>query len=211
MPRTEAVRRQSGFTLVELMVSIAIGLIIMVALITVYVNITRSNAEMARTNSQIENGRFAMQLLQNDLVHAGFWGGFVPQYDDLGAYALTPTLTSTPGGSVPSAVPDPCADFADWDDEHKGNMIAIPVQAYDAVPATAKCTALLTDRRANTDVLIVRHVAGCEATASGVDDCKDEAGRLYFQSTFCEADLSGAYAQSGTTTSITLAPTRLGS
>lgn len=205
--RTPAQRRQSGLTLVELMVSIAIGLIIMVALITVYVNITRSNAEMARANSQIENGRFAMQLLQGDLVHAGFWGGYVPQFDDLSSYAVTPVLTSTPGGSLPTAVPDPCADFADWTGEHKGNLLGIPVQAYDAVPATAKCAALLTNRLVNTDVLVVRHVAGCEATGTGVDECKDEAGRLYFQSTFCEADLSGVYAQSGTTTSITLAAT----
>jgi Tfp pilus assembly protein PilW len=198
---------QSCISLVELMISIAIGLIIMLALITVYVNITRSNAEMAKTNSQIENGRFAMQVLHEDLVHAGFWGGHVPQFDDLSAYSITPMLTSTPGGSLPTAAPDPCLDFADWNTEHKGNLIGIAVQAYDDVPATVKCAALLTNHQVNTDVLVVRHAAGCEATATGIDDCRAEAGKLYFQPAFCEADLSGSYAQSGTTTSITLAAT----
>lgn len=205
--RSSVREQQSGISLVELMISIAIGLIIMLALIAVYVNITRSNAEMARTNSQIENGRFATQLLQEELSHAGFWGGYVPQFDDLSSYSITPALTSTPGGSLPTAVPDPCKDFADWDDEHKGNLIGIAVQAYDDVPATVKCAALLTNRQVNTDVLVVRHVAGCEATATGIDDCRADAGKLYFQPTFCEADLSGSYAQAGTTTTITLAAT----
>jgi len=184
------------------MISIAIGMIIMLALIAVYVNITRSNAEMARTNSQIENGRFAMQILHDDLVHAGFLGGFVPQFDDLSSYSITPALTSTPGGSVPTSVPDPCAAVASWTDEHKGNLIGIPVQTYEAIPAG--CAALLTDKQANTDVLVVRHAETCEA---GVGGCDNTAGKLYFQSTFCEADLSGAYAQSGTTTTVKLAAT----
>ena len=52
-------QREAGFTLIELMVSMAIGLILAAALLTMYVNTTRTNLEMAKTNGQIENGRFA--------------------------------------------------------------------------------------------------------------------------------------------------------
>lgn len=73
---------QRGFTLIELMLSLAIGLIIMTALITVFVNVSRTNSEMAKTNGMIESGRFSMDLLREDIEHAGFWGGYVPPGDD---------------------------------------------------------------------------------------------------------------------------------
>jgi type IV pilus assembly protein PilW len=198
-----ALRPQFGFNLIELMIAITISLLIMLALITVFVNLSRSNAEMARTNSQIENGRSAIQLLQNDLTHAGFWGGYVPQYDDLSSYG-TPSPTSTLGGSVPTSVPDPCLAYnvANWTAEYKGNLIGIPVQTYTEIPAS--CASLLTSQQVNTDVLQVRHVEPCEA---GVGGCDNTAGKLYFQNSFCEADLSGSLAQAGAANTITLATT----
>src|SRR4051812_44985036 len=108
--RTFVRRPQSGFTLIEMMIAITISLLLMVAMAQVLYNITRTNTEMAKTNSQIENGRFAIQLLQNDVGHGGFWGGYVPQHDNQTSTA-TPALTSA-GGSVPTAVPDPCLAFA---------------------------------------------------------------------------------------------------
>ena len=190
------------------MISITISLLIMLALITLYVNITRSNAEMTRTNSQIENGRFAIQLLQNDLVHAGFLGGYVPQYDDLSSYAApAPTSVIDGSGSVPTFAPDPCLAYnvANWTAEYKGNLIGIPVQSYTTIPAKcALAPSLLGNQQVNTDVLVVRHVETCEA---GVGGCDNTGGKIYFQSSFCEADISGSTAQAGTATTITLAAT----
>ena len=73
---------QGGFSLVELMVSLAISLVILAALVALFVNTTRSNREFERANSMIENGRLAIQVLENDVIHAGFWGTHVPQFDD---------------------------------------------------------------------------------------------------------------------------------
>ncbi len=94
---------RSGFTLVELMIAIAIGLVMLVALLTLFINTSRSNSEMAKTNSLIDNGRFAMQLLESDIVHAGFWGTYLPPFDDLNATPAT--------SDIPSAVPDPCLTY----------------------------------------------------------------------------------------------------
>jgi len=44
--RPHAAAAQRGLTLIELMVSIAITLIIVAALITLYLNVSRSNREM---------------------------------------------------------------------------------------------------------------------------------------------------------------------
>ena len=58
-----ALSRQAGFGLVELMVSMLIGLVIIGALVSLFVNSSGNNRELARANSMIENGRFAIKDL----------------------------------------------------------------------------------------------------------------------------------------------------
>jgi len=172
-----AKRRQSGLSLIELMVAITIGMLVVAALLALYLNITRTNTEMARTNRLIENGRFAMQLLQNDVVHAGFWGEYVPPYDDLTVTAATP-----PG--VPNGIPDPCAAVAAWDAAYQNNLLGIPMQGYDVNPPTGCVTNFATDRAANTDILVVRHAETC---LPGVGNCEvDDSNKMYFQTALCE-------------------------
>lgn len=190
-PSTPSVRSsQSGFSLIELMVAVTISLLILVSMIAVYVNLVRSNNEMAKTNIQIENGRFAIQLLQSDISHAGFWGGYVPQYDDMSSVAV-PAAASVAGGTVPTAVPNPCLEYtpANWTAEYKANLLGIPIQGYDAVPAG--CAAVVTNKKANTDVLVLRHAETC---LPGVGNCDpDTLGKLYLQSTLCTTEAATPY------------------
>lgn len=172
---------QSGFTLIELMVSMVIGLLIVLALITLLINVNRNNSEMSKTNRVIENGRFALQLLQADISHAGYWGGYVPQFDDLTASAA-PT-------DVPTAVPDPCLLYTTpWTAADKTNLIGIAVQGYEipAVvpsPTLSVCANRVTSPQASTDVLFVRHAENC---VPGVGNCPAfTAGELYFQAARC--------------------------
>src|SRR5688500_11281851 len=169
-------RRAGGFTLVELMIAMTISLLLLAGLVGLFVNMSRNSNEMAKTNSVIENGRFALQLIQDDLVHAGYWGGFVPEFDDLASAAIP--------GDAPTGVPDPCEAYASWDSTYRNNLLGIAVQAYETLPAGPGCLAPLT-QRADTDVLVLRHAATC---LPGVGDCEsDIAGLLYFQPTFCAA------------------------
>lgn len=162
---------QLGFSLVELMVAIAIGLVIMLTLLTLFININRSNEEMTKTNSQIENGRFAMQLIEDDLSHAGFWDTYVPQFDDL-------TFTTTPT-DVPATVPNPCTPYP-WSAAVQNNLVTVPINIYgNTPPSGAGCDNLATNKKAGTDVLVVRHAESC---IPGEINCDaDVAGRLYFQ------------------------------
>lgn len=167
---------QSGFSLIELMIAITLSMLIMLALSVLFINIDRTNTEMVKTNSQIENGRLALQLLQDDVVHGGFWGDYVPQFDDQ-------TLTTVPT-DAPTAVPNPCLDYASpWTAAYITNLIGIPVQTYgDTPPSGAGCvTNLATNKQPSTDVLVVRHAETCVAGSGG--NCEaDIAGKLYFQS-----------------------------
>lgn len=171
---------QNGFTLVELMVALAMGLLIVLALITMLVNVNRNNSEMSKSNRVIENGRFALQLLQTDISHAGYWGGYVPQFDSL--------ISTAAPADVPTAVPDPCLAYASWNAAHKTNLLGVAVQGYEIPtvvpsPTLSVCASRVTNPKASTDVLVIRHVESC---VPGVGDCAVQTvGDLHLQVARC--------------------------
>jgi type IV pilus assembly protein PilW len=158
---------QKGFSLVELMVAMTIGLLLVAGLGWVFLNSSRTNAELAKMNQQMENGRFAITLLKDDLLHAGFWGEL----------ASLPSST----GDV-----DPCKTYSTWDNSDKQNVLSLPIRGYaDGKGLPGTCDTLLANRKSDTDVLVVRHVATC---TPGSTDCA--AGGLAMQVSLCGEDAS---------------------
>ncbi|MEH6584491.1 MAG: PilW family protein [Halioglobus sp.] len=173
--------KQRGMTLVELMIATVLGMFIMLMLTNIYANVSRSNQEMSNVNRHIENARFAMQFLGHDIKHAGYWGGYVPEFDNL-------TFGSTPS-DTPTIIPDPCLAYAAWTAAHVRALIGTPVQAYNAVPGT--CGAIVSSKVANTDVLVVRHAEPC---IPGTGNCQAmDPDRLYFQYSNCESEIDGGF------------------
>lgn len=80
-----------GLSLIELMVAITIGSIILIGLIGFASSASRDQAEIIKTEQQLDNGRFALSILADDLKHAGFYGFF---HDEM---------------TAPTAAPDPCS------------------------------------------------------------------------------------------------------
>ena len=66
--------RQSGFTVVELLVSAVVGLLIVAGILGLFVTNRRVFTETDSMAELQENGRFALEYLLNDLRHAGFFG-----------------------------------------------------------------------------------------------------------------------------------------
>jgi type IV pilus assembly protein PilW len=126
---------QRGFTLIELMVGILIGMALIAGLAITFANSSQNYGEMQKQSQQIENGRYAFDVLRDDLEHAGFFGARTQ---------LVPT---------PVAAPDPC----DVSLAGLATAIALPIQAYDA-PATSPIpTCLATaDHLAGTDIVVIR-------------------------------------------------------
>jgi type IV pilus assembly protein PilW len=161
------------------MIAITLSLIVLAALTAMYVTSMRARNEVQRANQQIENGRYAMQVLSEELQLAGFYAGFNP--------------------GTPGSVPDPCTlpdvNNAGSVRDHLGTH----VQGYDnGVGISSACNSALTDRRANTDVLVIRRLNSCLA---GSVNCADVAGELYFQLSQCdlEIDTGNLYRFSTTT------------
>lgn len=177
MPPRRPLSSMNGFTLVELMIAVTLSLLLLVALVAVFLGMSRNSAEFKKANDLVENGRFAMQALAIDIQHAGYWGGFVPQYDNL--------INSNTPSDFPTAIPDPCAAYATWDAQYRTNLMGVPIQSLPALPAGAGCLGPLA-ARANSDVLVARNLERC---LPGVGNCEaDVPGRLYMQVSQCEIE-----------------------
>lgn len=150
--------RQQGFTLVELMVAVTISLLLLAGLSTLFMTNNHAQMEIERGNRQVENGRYAMQIVASDLRNAGYYGEF-----DASALAM------------PATAPDPC----DTDIAVIRGAIALHVQGYDG----ANPLECLADVRDGTDILVVRHTATC---AVGDADCDTAAaGGPFLQASAC--------------------------
>ncbi|MGN5478779.1 PilW family protein [Cupriavidus basilensis] len=154
-------RRQSGMSLVELMVAIAIGLFLLAGITALISQQSSARAELDKSNRQIESGRYAFTLLQDDIEHAGYYGRFG---GTMTASAVLPNPCSAAVGSV-------------------GDALALPLQGYDA-PATvpAPLSGCLADANhvPGTDILVTRRLETGDVLASPATGV---AGQIYVQTT----------------------------
>jgi type IV pilus assembly protein PilW len=151
-------RNCRGMTLVELMVSITIGMIIVGAMSLIFANNSRTRSETERSSQKVENGRFAIDLLSGELQHAGYFAEFDPS-------KLTP----------PAAVPDPClTTLADLQ-----TALALQIQGVNNAATVPSC---LSDVKAGTDIVVVRRASTC----TGSSGCTAvAAGAPIFQASSC--------------------------
>ena len=112
---------QGGFSLVELMIAMTIGLVISAALATLFGQLSTANREQFKASMQIENGRYTTDLLASELRHAGFYGEF----------AMLPPAAAT--------LPDPCTVPAEGNvnSTTADHPLAFYVQGYPAASLTA--------------------------------------------------------------------------
>lgn len=154
---------QTGLSLVELMVAITIGMLLVLGVTTVIVNTSAARSEQERAGRQIENGRFAIQTLSDDIKLAGFYDNY---------YNLTQPGTA----GFPAALPDPCVSTSL---SSLQTAMLLPIQGYDALPDSSNHAAssvydalpsitdapecktnasatLLPNYQSGTDILVIR-------------------------------------------------------
>jgi type IV pilus assembly protein PilW len=66
--------RSRGFTMIELMIAMTIGVFLLGTLALVLSNNSRTRYEIEKSIGQIQNARYAMQMITDDLSNAGFYG-----------------------------------------------------------------------------------------------------------------------------------------
>ena len=172
-------RPVAGFSLIELMTAITIGLLILAGLASVFVNSSNANREMKNSAEQIESGRYAIELLSQDVRHAGYYG-------EMG------TLPAAPG-----AAPDPCAaPTAGAVSDTSNNALALAVQRIDPASIPSGCSALLTSAnlRSGSDILVVRRADTTVVNNAGTGTIVGDI--VYLQTTPDSADVQYGVAGS---------------
>lgn len=157
-------KRQRGLTLIELMVAITVGLFVVAALAILFSQQSFTQNELEKSSRQVENGRYAMSLLRDDIRLAGY-------INDYGG-------TFTP----PSTLPDPCFIPTTASDASLDAALALPVQGYDAAVSASTsfsptslgntCSSVAALGVANvkegTDILVVRRADPLPVGSTGV-------------------------------------------
>ena len=82
-----------GFTLVELMISLSIGLVLFAGVMSVFVGMRSTTSDTSSFGELQENGRFAVSVLTDDLLRQNFWGDLSETF----------SLSSLSGNPVPPA------------------------------------------------------------------------------------------------------------
>jgi type IV pilus assembly protein PilW len=156
------------------MIAITLSLLVLAALTAAFVASSRSRVEIEKANEQIENGRFALQILSDDLEMAGY----------LSHFDIDLAMTADTELPPPAAKPNPCTDASS-----AGNLAllraALPmhIQGYDSPAALdSDLDDCLADHKPLTDIVVVRRTATCVRNAA---NCADVAGSAYFQASLC--------------------------
>lgn len=155
---------ERGFSIVEMMVSITIGLMIVAALTGVLTSNSRSSKTNERTSELQSNGRYALDHLKRELRHAGYRGyTWAEPATPTGAIAVTGGVTEC-GGAGSGFVQNIRQGIWGTNDNN---------------PFSGDC---LGGGYLRGDMLVVRRVANQSATAL-------TANTFYFRSTYSNGEV----------------------
>lgn len=159
---------EAGFSLIELMIAVTLGLIVLAALTTFFVQTSGNRQEMERSTRQIENGRYAIDSLREDVTLAGF-------------YADTSPLVN-PEWVLNDVCP---ADVAAYGFSIAGGYKApVPVRGYADGAGVPGC---LKDLVAGTDVIAVRRFHTEPLTTAEAAAAPNNV-RFFLQNSQCTED-----------------------
>ena len=141
--------KQRGLSLIEIMISLGLGAFMLIGIISLMASVSATRSSLANTSDQIENGRYALQLLSDDISLAGFYGMYHP-----GVGVATYTL------------PDPCADASTITDlGFSSSPMAMPAPLV-GYPASSTLPTCFAGAVSGSEALVVHRVATTPVTVS---------------------------------------------
>ena len=157
--------RQTGVTLIELVIALALGLVLIGGAVAVTIDTSRryrNDEALARLQ---ENARHALRVLADDVAHAGFWGELVD-----------PNAIDT--GTVSIATGDDCGIGPNWA-VSPSPAVESMVRASPAAIAAAYPCIRSGHVLEGTDVLAVKRVEGRRRSSERADPGDD--GELFLR------------------------------
>lgn len=159
--RLAARARESGFTLIEMMIAITIGLGILAGLVGVLASTSSNSRTNDRTSELMSNGRYALNAMKQELRQAGFRG-----------YTWADPITPAALGTLTNE----CLEAGAAAGSFISNMRQGIWGSNNSNPFSASCIPSASYASGN-DVVVVRRVESIAATSL-------VANRIYFQSSY---------------------------
>ena len=148
-------QRVGGFSLIELMISILLGLMLSLGMVNVYLGSKRNYVAEEDTARIQENGRYAINYIKRELMQAGFFGGRL-DVDEL----------------APGSVTTDCVTAGDWALDFSEPLELI--NDFSGLVVTKNGTTLsntclvVAEVQPGTDVFSVKRTAGQPTLQDGV-------------------------------------------
>ena len=150
----------------ELMVSLAIGLVLVAGLATLFADSSQTGAEIDKSMRQIENGRYAVDLLSENIGITGYYGELVRD----GLTVATPDVANLCSTAITSL---------GWDNAAS----TIPAAVTGLTATQAAALSCLSNYKTGTAALVLRHVDTSTVVAGTSTN-----GSAYLQTSRCSND-----------------------
>ncbi|MDO9054590.1 MAG: PilW family protein [Gallionella sp.] len=158
--------RAAGFSLIEMMISITLGMLIVAALVGVLISNSRTAKTTDRSTELQSNGRYALDHLQRELRHAGYRG-------------YTWSEPSTPITAI-TPINNECLSAGAAAGSFVTNLRQGIWGANDSNPYSGNC---LNTGYVRGDVLVLRHAANSPLTTNTIN------GTFYFRSSYAVGEI----------------------
>lgn len=150
---------QQGFTLIELMISLVLGLILLLASISIVVSSLTQLRNTQAFSEILDNGRVAMAMMGRDVAHAGFMGELSGQN-----LVVDSNVTVEAG-----AVSGECAgDGINNESFPEADSVATFRTLWGETVSSSSALGCISDARSGTDVIQVKRLIGFDDTSSAI-------------------------------------------
>lgn len=150
-------RKQSGFSILEVFISLVVGLFLVAGVLATFTSM-RTTSEQTSSYGQLqENGRFALSILTDDLLRQGFFGG------------LSGPLSFSMLDDIPAQQPNDCIG----DGLNNSSFPQASGHFRTIFGETAQSENLLnciTDAKIGSDVIQIKRVVSSVVADASLDD-----------------------------------------
>lgn len=144
-------KKQQGFTLIEIILSLSIGLVLFGGIMSVFVGMRTTTQETNSLGTLQENGRFALSIINEDLMRLNLWGDLAT--DLSGSNAPNIGFPALPVGGDCIGQGANNASFPVADTGHFRTVWGFTVTASTSNPLIC-----ITNARLNSDILQLKRV-----------------------------------------------------
>lgn len=180
-------RPQGGVTLIELLVVLAIGAIIAAAMASLFAQSSTTREQVNRTSQRIENGRYALDAIAEDVRLAGYYGDLWP----VGNLGYNTDIAGNANPCV-TALASIQAQWAWSVGPPSSATVPVPVIGLEGHGATITlptgCSTILPNLKTGTDVIALRRASTLAVAPSALSGTGAVALQVSTQTNLCSAE-----------------------